>query len=90
MYAGLIEMSLSPLISEPSSHGSAALELFSLNGATKQPDEENKKSGLTMTDAAAIEWMILERCVRCVLPGKFPYVQSLTRTGTGVQRDKQQ
>lgn len=48
--------------------------------------EDGDKSKLTMFEAAALEWAIIERAARTVLPSKPPYIKRLSGSGTGLWR----
>ncbi|KAF8250466.1 hypothetical protein K440DRAFT_659461 [Wilcoxina mikolae CBS 423.85] len=83
-YALLLELSVSPFLSEPSSQGLAAADLIRSKNTTKQPPEESKTSYLTMAEASAMEWATVEKAVRTVLPGKLHHAKNLKKCITNV------
>lgn len=48
----------------------AAAELIRAKNITKQHPEESKKSHLTMAEASAVEWNIIQKAIMKVLPSK--------------------
>ncbi|TGZ82458.1 hypothetical protein EX30DRAFT_394753 [Ascodesmis nigricans] len=78
-YALLLELSVSPFLSEPSTQGLAAAELIRARNYAKQHPEESKKAHLTMAEAASMEWGTIERSVRTVLLSRYPHGKSSRR-----------
>jgi hypothetical protein len=87
-YALLLELSVSPFLSEPSPQGLAASELIKSKNTAKQPPEESKKSYLTMAEATAMEWATIEKAVRTVLPGKLHHTKNLKKCTTNVSLER--
>lgn len=72
-------MSVSPFLTEASPSATA---FFNHAKKAKERSEDGDKSKLTMFEAAALEWVVIERAARTVLPSKPPYIKSLSGSGT--------
>jgi hypothetical protein len=75
-YGLVLELSLSPFLSDPSSaNGSVLASIF----RPRDSDEDSGISKLTMAEAGAREWAIIETAIRKVLPAKG-FVNQKTET----------
>lgn len=72
-------MSVSPFLTETSSSTDT---LFNLAKKAKERGGDGDKSKLTMVEAAVLEWAMIDRAARTVLPSKPPYIKNLSGSGT--------